>query len=110
VEGGDAGRRHHDLVGQQPGHNVLAPAGHPPCLHERSRYVPDHWDTKPENLFNPPEQQPGPAPNGPYDQSNEIQLRDSSGRLRLPAYILIALGIAVTAIAVAIVAVLVGFT
>ena len=72
--------------------------------------MPDHWDTKPENLFNPPEKQPDPAPNGHHDQTHKIQLRDPSGRLRLPAYILIALGIAVTAIAIAIVAVLVGFT
>jgi hypothetical protein len=38
-----------------------------------------------------PDEQPDPAPNGHHDQPNEIKLRDPSGRLRLPAYILIAL-------------------
>jgi hypothetical protein len=60
--------------------------------------VPDHWDTKPENLFNAPAEQPDPAPNGHHDQINEVKLKDPSGRLRLPAYILIALVIAVAAI------------
>lgn len=60
--------------------------------------MPDHWDTKPENLFNVPDAQPAPAPNGHHDKPNEIKLRDPSGRLRLPAYILIALVIAVAAI------------
>jgi hypothetical protein len=39
-----------------------------------------------------------PAPNGQDDQTHQIELRDSSGRLRLPAYILIALVIAASAI------------
>jgi hypothetical protein len=38
----------------------------------------------------------------------EIRLKDDRGRLRLPAYVLIALGIAVVAITIAILAVLVG--
>jgi hypothetical protein len=41
---------------------------------------------------------PTRPPNGQDDQTNEVKLRDSSGRLRLPAYILIALVIAVAAI------------
>jgi hypothetical protein len=57
--------------------------------------MPDHWDTRPENLFTPPDEQPDPAPN---DHTNEIRLKDPSGRLRLPAYILIALGIALAAL------------
>jgi hypothetical protein len=60
--------------------------------------VPDHWDTDPEHLFSLPAEQPDPAPNGHNDQTNEIKLRDPSGRLRLPAYILIALVIAVAAL------------
>jgi hypothetical protein len=60
--------------------------------------MPDHWDTRPENLFTPPDEQPDPAPNDPDDHTNEIRLKDPSGRLRLPAYILIALGIALAAL------------
>jgi hypothetical protein len=59
--------------------------------------MPDHWDTRPENLFNPPDEQPDPAPTG-HDQTKEVRLKDDRGRLRLPAYILIALGIAVAAL------------
>jgi hypothetical protein len=44
------------------------------------------------------ETSPTRPPNGQDDQTNEVKLRDSSGRLRLPAYILIALVIAVAAI------------
>ena len=46
--------------------------------------MPDHWDTNPDNLFNPPDEQPDPAPNG-HDHTNEIKLKDDRGRLRLPA-------------------------
>jgi hypothetical protein len=60
--------------------------------------MPDHWDTKPEHLFSVPDEQPDPAPNGQDDQTNEIKLTDPRGRLRLPAYILIALVIAVAAV------------
>jgi hypothetical protein len=51
-----------------------------------------------------------PAPSDPDDHTQEIRLKDARGRLRFPAYLLIALGIALVAITVAIVAVLVGFT
>ncbi|HKQ02346.1 MAG TPA: hypothetical protein VJ735_18640 [Actinomycetes bacterium] len=60
--------------------------------------MPDHWDTKPENLFTSPDEQPDPAPKGHDDQTNEVRLKDDRGRLRLPAYVLIALGIAVAAL------------
>jgi hypothetical protein len=53
---------------------------------------------------------PDPAPGEHVDHSQEIRLKDDHGRLRLPAYVLIALGMAVVAVAGAIVAVLVGFT
>ena len=57
--------------------------------------MPDLWDSNPDHVFGTPGDQPDPAPNGQDDQTNE---RDPSGRLRIPAYILIALVIAVAAI------------
>jgi hypothetical protein len=70
--------------------------------------VPDLWDTNPDKVFRPSDAQPDPATSDHEDHTQEIRLKDDRGRLRLPAYVLIALGIAVVAIAVAIVAVLVG--
>jgi hypothetical protein len=72
--------------------------------------MPDLWDTNPHSAFSTPDERPDPAPSGHDNHRQEIRLTDARGRLRLPAYVLIALGIAVVAIAVAIVAVLVGFT
>ena len=60
--------------------------------------MPDHWDTKPEHLFTPPAAQPDPTPDGHDDPTNQVRLKDDHGRLRLPAYVLIALGIAVAAL------------
>jgi hypothetical protein len=60
--------------------------------------MPDPWDSNPDHVFGAPGDQPDPASNGHHDQTNEIKLRDPRGRLRLPAYILIALVIAVAAI------------
>ena len=60
--------------------------------------MPDLWDSNPDHVFGAPGDQPDPAPNGHQDQRNEVKLRDPSGRLRLPAYILIALVIAAAAI------------
>lgn len=60
--------------------------------------MPDLWDSNPDHVFDTLRDQPDPAPNGHHDQTNEIKLRDPSGRLRLPAYILIALVIALAAI------------
>jgi hypothetical protein len=59
--------------------------------------MPDLWDTNPDNVFSPPDEQPDPASSGHDDASgqdhtNQVQLRNERGRLRLPAYILIALG------------------
>jgi|RhiMetdeSRZDD1v2_1073273.scaffolds.fasta_scaffold237191_2 hypothetical protein len=57
--------------------------------------LPDNlWDTNPDKLFSPPNEQPDPAPSGQDDHRNEIKLKDDRGRLRLPAYVLIALGMA----------------
>jgi hypothetical protein len=72
--------------------------------------MPDLWDTNPDNVFTPPDAQPNPATSDHEIHTQEIRLKDDRGRLRLPAYVLIALGIAVVAITVAILAVLVGFT
>ena len=74
-------------------------AGRPPSrLHERSpvHARPVGFQLRP--VFGTPGDQPDPAPNGQDDQTNEVKLRDPSGRLRLLAYILIALVIAAAAI------------
>jgi hypothetical protein len=66
--------------------------------------MPDLWDTNPDNVFSPPGEQPNPAPSGQDnasgqdDHTNQVQLRNERHRLRLPAYILIALGIALAAV------------
>jgi hypothetical protein len=60
--------------------------------------VPDHWDTKPEDLFDPPHKRPDPAPSGHDEHPTEFKLTNDHGRLRLPAYILIVLVIALAAI------------
>ena len=57
--------------------------------------MPNLWDTNPDSVFSPPDERPDPAPSGQDDPANEVMLQDERGRLRLPAYILIALGIAV---------------
>jgi hypothetical protein len=53
--------------------------------------MPDLWDTNPDNVFNGPGKKPDPPPNGNNDHTKEVPLRDHRGRLRLPAYVLIAL-------------------
>jgi hypothetical protein len=60
--------------------------------------MPDLWDTNPDNTFNGSGKKPDPAPNGNHDHTKEVPLRDYRGRLRPPAYVLIALGIALVAI------------
>lgn len=72
--------------------------------------MPDLWDTNPDNVYSRPDAQPNPPPSDHEDYTQEIRLKDDRGRLRLPAYVLIALGIAVVAIVIAILAVLVGFS
>ncbi len=73
----------------------------------------DLWDTNPDNVFSPPDEQPSPAPSGQDDASgqddhtNEVQLRNERGRLRLPAYVLIALGIALAAALLVIIGVMI---
>jgi hypothetical protein len=60
--------------------------------------MPDLRDSNPTTSSARPESSPTRPPNGQDDQTNEVKLRDASGRLRLPAYILIALLIAAVAI------------
>jgi hypothetical protein len=71
--------------------------------------MPDLWDTNPDSVFNPPDTQPDPDPSA-HDDHAEVRLKDDRGKLRLPAYVLIAVVVALAAITVSIVAVLVGFT
>ena len=59
--------------------------------------MPDLWDTNPDNDFSGPGRKPDPAPNGNHDHTKEVTLRDHRG-LRPPAYVLIALVIALAAI------------
>ena len=60
--------------------------------------MPDLWDTNPDNIFNGPVRSPTRPPNGNNDHTKEVPLRDHRGRLRLPAYVLIALVVALAAI------------
>jgi hypothetical protein len=69
--------------------------------------MPDLWDTNPDNTFNGSGKKPDPAPNGNHDHTKEVPLRDHRGRLRPPAYVLIALVIALAAVLLLTVAVLV---
>ena len=59
--------------------------------------MPDLWDANPDNPFNGSDTKPDPAPNGNNDHTKEVTLRDR-GHLRPPAYVLIALVIALVAI------------
>jgi hypothetical protein len=70
--------------------------------------MPHLWDTHPDNVSSGPDPQPDPTPSDHGDHA-EVRLKDDHGRLRLPAYVLIALVLALAAITVAIVAVLVAF-
>ena len=56
------------------------------------RREPDLWDTNPDSVFRPVEEEPHPPPpNEPDDHTGAVKLKDHRGRLRLPAYILIAM-------------------
>ena len=60
--------------------------------------MPDLWDTNPDNISNGPGKKPDPGPNGNNDHTKEVPLRDHRGRLQPPAYVLIALVLALVAI------------
>jgi len=62
--------------------------------------MPDLWDTNSDHVFPTPGEQSDSALSGHGDHSQEVRLRDHRGRLRLPAYIVIALVLAVAAIVV----------
>ena len=51
--------------------------------------MPDLWDPNPD--ASPPAEQPDPTHGEHGDRTREVKLKDREGRLRLPAYILIAL-------------------
>ena len=57
--------------------------------------MPDLWDN-PDKVFKSAGEQPAPASNG-HDHPREVRLRDHRGRLRPPAYILLALVTALVA-------------
>ena len=68
--------------------------------------MPDLWDTNPDNVFRTPGKQPNPGPSGGHDQdehAEEVLLKDHRGHLRPPAYVLIALVIALVATTLAMV-------
>ena len=52
--------------------------------------MPHLWDTHPDNVSSRPDPQPDPTPSDHGDHA-EVRLKDDRGRLRLPAYVLIAL-------------------
>jgi hypothetical protein len=67
--------------------------------------MPDLWDNNPAHVFSTPSEQPDPDPNSdpkrprrPRPPPQEVRLRDDRGQLRLPAYLLIALVIALVSI------------
>jgi len=60
--------------------------------------MPDLWDTNPRNTFSTPDEQPDPAASGHDDHTEEVMLKDHRGHLRPPAYVLIALVIALAAV------------
>ena len=75
----------------------VAPAGQPLLTPvERSRSIPDLRDTNPDHVPDAPGGQPASAASG--HDPKEVRLKDHLGRLRPPAYILIALVIALGSI------------
>ena len=64
----------------------------------RSQSMPDPGDTNVDNVFSTPGEQPDPAPSGHDNSAKEVKLKDVRGSVRLPAYVLIALVIALASI------------
>jgi hypothetical protein len=62
--------------------------------------MPDLWDTNPDHVFNTPDEPPNPTRNDHDDHPKLVRLRDDRGRLRPPAYVLIALAIVVAVLLV----------
>ena len=70
--------------------------------------MPDLWDTNPRNAFSTPDEQPDLAPDDhDDDHTKEVMLKDHRGHLRPPAYLLIALVIALAAVLLLTVAMLI---
>ena len=68
--------------------------------------MPDLWDTNPDNVFRTSGKQPNPGPSGHHDHDEHIEEvlgKDHRGHLRPPAYVVIALVIALAATTLAIV-------
>lgn len=75
--------------------------------------MPDLWDTNPDNVFRTSGKQPDKAPSGHHDHDDEpeeVMLKDHRGHRRPPAYVLIALVIALAATTFAIVIALIAFS
>jgi hypothetical protein len=60
--------------------------------------MPERWGTYPDNVFHLPGAKREPAASGQDDHINEVKLKEEGGKLRLPPYVLITLGIALAAI------------
>ena len=59
--------------------------------------MPDLWNPDPDDVGEVGEP-PDPAPAGQGDHTSEVMLKDHQGRLRLPAYVLIALVVALATV------------
>jgi hypothetical protein len=53
--------------------------------------MPDLWDPNPD--VSAAGEQSDPVPDGGDDRTREVPLKDRDGKLRLPAYVLIALAV-----------------
>ena len=62
--------------------------------------MPDLWDTNPDIVFSTFGERPDPGPSGHDhdDHTEEVMLKDHRGHLQPPAYVLIALVIALAAV------------
>jgi hypothetical protein len=59
--------------------------------------MPDLWNPDPDDVGEPGGP-PEPAPAGREDHTGEVMLTDHQGKLRLPAYVLIALVVALATV------------
>ena len=59
--------------------------------------MPDLWNPDPDDVGEPGEPL-DPASAGQEDHTSEVMLKDHQGRLRLPAYVLIALVVALATV------------
>lgn len=59
--------------------------------------MPDLWDTNPDHVFGTPGEEPDPAPSGRDEHPKKVVLKDHTGRLRPPAYVLIMMAVVLAA-------------